>query len=63
MFCGKAANFVNALVNPIGLEVIGWEYYLVYAGWLCVETVCVYFYFVETKGPSLEAIAEIFDRR
>ncbi|KAL3491547.1 general substrate transporter [Aspergillus germanicus] len=63
MFCGKAANFVNALVNPIGLEAIGWKYYLVYVGWLCVETVCVYFYFVETKGPSLEAIAEIFDRR
>ncbi|RDW74541.1 uncharacterized protein DSM5745_07203 [Aspergillus mulundensis] len=62
MFCGKASNFVNVLVNPIGLEAIGWKYYLVYVGWLVVETVCVWFFFVETKGPSLEAIAERFDK-
>ncbi|KAL3476994.1 general substrate transporter [Aspergillus californicus] len=61
MFCGKAANFVNAFVNPIGLEAVGWKFYLVYVGWLVVETVCVYFFFVETKGPSLEAVAAMFD--
>ncbi|KAL2833968.1 general substrate transporter [Aspergillus pseudoustus] len=63
MFCGKAAVFVNSLVNPIGLEAIGWKFYLVYVGWLCVETACVFFFFVETKGPSLEAVAQVFDRR
>lgn len=62
MFAGKAGNFVNSLLNPIGLEALGWKFYLVYVGWLCVETVCVYFLIVETKGPSLEAIAERFDR-
>jgi len=61
MFAGKSANFVNSLLNPIGLEALGWKYYFVYVGWLCVETACVYFLFVETKGPSLEAIAERFD--
>ncbi|KAL4885195.1 general substrate transporter [Aspergillus karnatakaensis] len=62
MFCGKAANFINTFVNPIGLDAIGWKYYIVYVGWLVVETGCVWMFFVETKGPSLEAIAERFDR-
>ncbi|KAF9873874.1 hypothetical protein CkaCkLH20_08608 [Colletotrichum karsti] len=62
MFSGKAANFVNALANPIGLEALGWKFYNVYIGWLCVEVACVYLFLVETKGPSLEAIADVFDR-
>lgn len=53
MFCGKAANFVNALANPVGLGAIGWKYYIVYVGWLRVEAACVYFFLVETKGPPL----------
>ena len=61
MLSGKAANFVNVLVNPIGLDSIGWQYYLVYVGWLCVETAGVFLFLVETKGPSLEAIAARFD--
>ncbi|GAB1212765.1 hypothetical protein ATERTT37_001912 [Aspergillus terreus] len=61
MFVGKAANFVNAMVNPVGLAAIGWKYYFVYVAWLVVEVLSVYFFFVETKGPSLEAIAARFD--
>ena len=30
MFFGKGANFINGLVNPIGLKGIGWKYYIVY---------------------------------
>lgn len=63
MFFGKSANFINALVNPIGLAAIGWKYYIVYVGWLCVEVFCVYFLIVETKGPSLEAIAAKLDKK
>lgn len=61
MFVGKASNFVNAMVNPIGLAAIGWKFYIVYVAWLMIEVSCVYFLFVETKGPSLEAIALRFD--
>lgn len=63
MFFGKGANFVNALVNPIGLAAIGWKLYLVYVGWLCVEVACMYFLILDTKGPSLEAIAQRFDKK
>lgn len=61
MFFGKAAIFVNALVNPIGLGALGWRYYCVYVGWLVVEVVVVWGLFVETKGLNLEAVAGRFD--
>ncbi|CAG8212866.1 unnamed protein product [Penicillium olsonii] len=61
MFFGKASNFINILVNPIGLQAIGWKLYLVYVAWLCIEVVIIWKFFVETKGPSLEAIAVLFD--
>lgn len=61
MFFGKGANFINVLVNPIGLAALGWKYYIVYVVWLCIECGIIWKLFVETKGPSLEAIAAIFD--
>jgi hypothetical protein len=61
MFFGKASNFLNILVNPIGLQSLAWKFYFVYVGWLVIELLLVFKFFVETKGPSLEAIATIFD--
>jgi len=61
LLCGRSAQVINTLVTPVGLKAIGWKYYLVYVGFLVVEVVCVYLFIVETKGPSLEAIAERFD--
>ncbi|CRK15434.1 hypothetical protein BN1723_010663 [Verticillium longisporum] len=61
MFFNKGSSFVNGFVNPIGLQALGWKYYIVYVVWLVVELVCVYLFFLETSGRSLEAIAEVFD--
>lgn len=61
MFFGKASNFINILVNPIGLQALKWKFYFVYVAWLSIEVVLVWKFFVETKGPSLEAIAALFD--
>ncbi|KAF5002533.1 hypothetical protein FGRMN_298 [Fusarium graminum] len=61
MFFGKASNFINTMVNPIGLQALGWKFYFVYVAWLAIELAVVWKFFVETKGPSLEAIAAIFD--
>ncbi|KAH6952442.1 general substrate transporter [Ilyonectria sp. MPI-CAGE-AT-0026] len=61
VFSTKAAVFVNQFVNPIGLENIGWKYYIVYVAILAVECCIAYGWFVETKGKALEEIAVLFD--
>ncbi|KAH6616812.1 general substrate transporter [Boeremia exigua] len=61
VFSTKMAVFVNQYVNPIGLQDIGWKYYLVYVVILLVESFIAYGWFLETKGKALEEIAVIFD--
>lgn len=38
-----------------------WNFMLFYTLWDTVEFIFVYFFYVETKGPTLEEIARIFD--
>ena len=38
-----------------------WKLCSIYAGWILLELVIVYCFFIETKGPTLEEIAKIFD--
>jgi sugar porter (SP) family MFS transporter len=47
---------------PIGLKNIQWRLYPIFVAWIMVEFVGVWFLFPETKGPSLEEIACIFDQ-
>ncbi|KAL2816226.1 major facilitator superfamily domain-containing protein [Aspergillus cavernicola] len=55
------ASVFNQYVNPIGLEDLQWRFYFVYIAILVIECLCIYFLFVETKGPTLEEIAALFD--
>ncbi len=48
-------------MNPIGLQHLAWKFYFVYIAILVVECLCIWFLFVETKGPTLEEIARLFD--
>ncbi|KAH8890262.1 general substrate transporter [Thozetella sp. PMI_491] len=50
----KAAGFFNQFVNPVGMDSLGWKYYLVYVVWLVVETAVFFFLYPETKGLTLE---------
>jgi predicted MFS family arabinose efflux permease len=52
---------IAAFVNPIGLENIGWKYYIVFCCLLVVFLAVTFFVYPETKGHSLEEIAQIFD--
>ncbi|PYH91998.1 sugar transporter [Aspergillus ellipticus CBS 707.79] len=56
-----ATGAFNTYVNPIGIDAFAWKYYFFYVGWIVVEFVVVYFFFIETKGPSLEQVALLFD--
>jgi len=59
----QAILAVGNQTNPIAWEKLPrhWNFTLFYTLWICVELVFVYFVYVETKGPTLEEIAKIFD--
>ncbi|KAF7554990.1 hypothetical protein G7Z17_g2529 [Cylindrodendrum hubeiense] len=63
VFSTKAASFFNQFVNPIGMDNLGWKYYLVYVGWLVVEIFVFYFLYPETKGYTLENSQEAFGEK
>jgi len=48
-------------VNPVGIANIGWRFYIYYCVWAAIIVLIVYFFFVETSGPTLEELALIFD--
>jgi hypothetical protein len=49
------------VVNPVGLQNLQWRFYFVYIAILVLECLSIWFLFVETKGPTLEEIATLFD--
>ncbi|ESK90430.1 hexose transporter protein [Moniliophthora roreri MCA 2997] len=51
----------NTFVNPIALEAIGWKYYAVYIGIIAVYLGLLWAFLIETKGRTIEEIAELFD--
>ncbi|KAF3024198.1 hypothetical protein G7054_g2719 [Neopestalotiopsis clavispora] len=61
LFSIYSSLVIAAFCNPIGIENIGWKYYIVFCCLLALFLPVVYFFFPETKGRSLEEIALIFD--
>ncbi|EFQ26872.1 lactose permease [Colletotrichum graminicola M1.001] len=47
--------------NPIGLATLGWKYYIVFCILLTLLLFLIWLPFPETKGRTLQQIAEIFD--
>lgn len=58
---GWAFSFLNLYTTPIALKNVSWRYYVINGGWNVVIIAIIIFFFVETKGRSLEEIDEIFD--
>ncbi|PVH71327.1 sugar transporter [Cadophora sp. DSE1049] len=61
LFSTQLAVGVNIFVNPIALEAIGWKYYIVFLVLLVIISFTCWFCYPETKGHSLEAMAQVFD--
>lgn len=60
-FTGNLAQVFNAFANPVAMDAISWKYYVVWCVVIGVHFVLIWFFFPETKGRSLEEVAEIFD--
>lgn len=65
MAINSMANSASSLVNQFGtataLQRIGWKTYLVFACWTAFQTVFSWWFFVETKGFTLEELDEVFE--
>ena len=57
------AGFVNTFVAPIALKKIGYWFYVFFVFWDVFEFVVIYFFFVETKGRTLEELDEVFEAK
>ena len=58
------ANGVGLLVTfafPYALDTIGWKTYMINGAWDVLELAFVCFFWVETKGKTLEEIDDLFD--
>ncbi|TVY71409.1 Lactose permease [Lachnellula suecica] len=59
----QCALVLGNYTNPIAWEKLPHHYdlSLIYTVWIFVELIFVYFFYVETRGPTLEELAKIFD--
>ncbi|KAJ9654909.1 hypothetical protein H2198_006091 [Neophaeococcomyces mojaviensis] len=62
-FVGGCAGFVNTFAAPVALNNIGYWFYVFFAFFDLFEFVIIYFFFVETKGRTLEELDEIFEAK
>ncbi|KAF2796051.1 general substrate transporter [Melanomma pulvis-pyrius CBS 109.77] len=62
-FWVQAALTINQYVNPLGFQHLKptWKFYTIYSVWIFLELLFVCFLYVETRGPTLEEVAKIFD--
>ncbi|GKT83619.1 hexose transporter protein [Colletotrichum tofieldiae] len=60
----QAALTLNNYANPYAFEHFEghtWKLYLIYTSWIFLELTFVYFFYVETKGPTLEELVKVID--
>lgn len=52
---------IGQFVNPVAMEKLGWRYYILFCCLNGILLVICWFMFPETRGRTLEQIAEVFD--
>ncbi|KAK7418775.1 hypothetical protein QQX98_003793 [Neonectria punicea] len=57
----STAGFFNQYVIPLGLEGIGWRFYIVGVCWNVFVAIVIFFTYLETKGLTLEQIDQRFN--
>lgn len=61
LFSGYVGLIIGQFVNPIAMKHIGWRYYIVFCCLLAILLFFTWLLFPETRGRTLEQIAEVFD--
>jgi MFS family permease len=59
-FFVNIAGFYNTFVTEIAFTRASWKYYFLFISFDIVQLVIIYFFFVETKGRTLEELTDIF---
>jgi hypothetical protein len=60
VFCKAVVAIVLAQITPIALRNVGWRYYSLFIATNFAAAFVYFFFLPETKGKSLEEIAELF---
>jgi MFS family permease len=58
---GNALGLMVVWAFPFALDAIGWKTYMINGAWDALQFLFVLFYWVETKGKTLEEIDELLD--
>ncbi|KAL1909713.1 hypothetical protein Sste5344_004561 [Sporothrix stenoceras] len=56
----NASSFVSSFINPIGIQILSWRYYIFQCVFNALLTTIIYFTYAETSGLTIEEIAGIF---
>ncbi|KAF3388651.1 Lactose permease [Penicillium rolfsii] len=57
----KGCGLLTTFAFPYALEAMGWKTYMINGAWDVLELLFVIFFWVETKGKTLEEIDEVMD--
>ncbi|KAK6371399.1 hypothetical protein LTS17_009130 [Exophiala oligosperma] len=57
----KGCGLLTTFAFPYALKTIGWKMYMINGAWDALELAFVAYFWVETKGKTLEEIDELFD--
>jgi MFS family permease len=60
-FVSSVSGFVNQFATPVALERITFWFYVFFAFWDLIQFTIIYFFFVETKGRTLEELIAVFE--
>ncbi|CAI7666577.1 hypothetical protein N7533_009771 [Penicillium manginii] len=61
-FMVSSISFISQFASPIGLGNISTNYFWIFVGWDLVESVCWYFFCVESQGRTLEELEWVYQQ-
>lgn len=63
LICTNASQIIGMFANPLAMGTLGWRYYIIFCVLDALFTAAVWLLFPETKGKSLEELADLFEKR